>query len=188
MRSVFILLITSLLWSCGLFKQSSTSTTKSDVKTEVEQAVDKSENKTVNTIKNTDIDINTATYATKEQIDRMIAEWSVDYTVYDTSKPIDSITGKPPVLSERNIKYKSDNQAVNSSINTTNATDKSKENTNTAISKQSNTKSHTNIKQVAKTDNRNTEGSSVPWWRWLLGGVGLSAVAIVAWKIRNLFV
>ena len=188
MRKIFILLVATLLYSCGLFKQATTSTTKSDVKTEVEQSVDKSENKTVNTIKNTDIDINTAAYATKEQIDRMIAEWSVDYTVYDTSKPIDSITGKPPVLSESKIKYKSDRHAVNSEANTTNTTDKSKENTNTAVSEKSNTKARANIRQAAKTDNRASEGSSVPWWKWLLGGVGLSALAIVAWKTRNLFV
>lgn len=44
-----------------------------------------------------------------ESIDKSIGEYESHTLVYDTSKPIDAKTGKPPLLSEKIIKFKKSN-------------------------------------------------------------------------------
>ena len=178
--TIIFLLFT--VYSCSLFRTTTKETNqKNDIKNETE--VSKKADEKTDLKKDSSADTNTKIehYATKEQIDKMIAEWSENYTVYDTSKPVDKTTGKPPVQSERIINYKSDKQNNNTQKVNSTVDKQEKNNLNVNSSKQSKTNSDSIAKLTdkSKADTSNEEGTT-NWKLWFGLGVG-SVIAVWLW-------
>jgi hypothetical protein len=179
-----IICLLFLLYSCNLFRTTTNETNqKNDIKTETD--ISKKADEKIDLIKDSSANTNTKIdhYATKEQIDKMIAEWSENYTVYDTSKPVDKTTGKPPVQSERIINYKSDKQ--NNNTQKVNSTVDKQEINNLKVdsSKQLKTNSDSIAKLTDKseTDTSNKEGAT-NWKLWF--GLGIASVIAIYLAIR----
>ena len=184
-----LIILIFALNSCNLVKRTAETTSKSEHKEEtvVSKTIDESKDQKKDSTANTET--KTHTYATKEQIAKMVAEWSENVVTYDTSKPVDKITGKPPVLSEKTICYKSDIQTnEDTKVNSVVAKN---EKVNLQVETKDETK--TKLDSTHKSSNKENStsktivGTSVPWWKWLLCGIALSAVVILTLKLRSIF-
>lgn len=174
-----------IMCSCGIFKNSAGPDIKNDIQSSTDISISSDETQNTDSVDSTHVDTKSASDKVFDQMDDMNASWSTSVISYDTNKPIDIATGKPPILSESITTYNSDSHKENKAI------DKSKVDVIDNSVKRSNTtkdtKAKTNISTKTK-DESSTITKHVPWWKWVLGGVGLSAVAIVVWKTRSLFV
>lgn len=184
---LLIIALVSLLYSCNLFRNTTTEISKKkDIKTETEVSKKAEEKTELKKDSSANTDTKIEHYATKKQIDKMIAEWSENYTVYDTSKPVDKTTGKPPIQSERIINYKSDKQ-TNKTIKENSTVDNKQEinlKVDSSIQKKSKKES-----LVKTSDKSETETStSIPWWKWLVVGMIITLFVGMVLKLRDIFV
>ena len=103
-----------------------------------------------------------------EQIEEQTGEWSAKLTTYDSTLPMDKITGKPPVKSELLITNKT--HAV---IKTTEKV-KSKSLAERKISVKS---------EYSKNEKTHNSEQSNCWWVWILVGIGIPILLFLGWKL-----
>ena len=186
-HTLLIFILIFALCSCNLFKRTVEVTTKNEHKEEIEVSKTIDENKDQKKDSTSNTETATHAIATKEQIAKMVAEWSEKDITYDTNKPVDEKTGKPPVLSEKVITYKSNNQTSNEVKEDLSVDKHEKINLKVDSNDETKTKldsTHKSSDKI-KTTSKNTETSS-SWWKWLLVGIILSIVGFIYFKLRSI--
>jgi DNA polymerase III gamma/tau subunit len=185
MKKLFILVMACTLHSCCLFKRAAEPDHKTNIKSDTEVSTDTDETQNTDSIDSTQVSTKSVSDQTFDQLEQYNASWSTSVVSYDTSKPIDINTGKPPILSESTTTYNADSHKENKTV------DKSKTDIVDKSVKKSNTTTNTKVKSkisIKVVDKSSTSTQSTPWWKWMLGGIGLASFGFVVWKTRSLFV
>ena len=143
MRILFIVLLTALC-SCSTVK----TTSDKFAKTKVE-----AENSSTENADNS-----------FQKIDEVKTESGSHLITYDTSKPVDVKTGRPPIQSELISEKKTWRES------------ECKAKSNSQIT----TKHKSNVKTESK--NQTTQKPNINWIEWVIVGVGLTIALLLIWK------
>lgn len=161
MRKILLYLLLGLLWGCSASRKLTTTTeqtttekTEADVRTEGYRKTDAASART-------------ATTATTETGEEVIVRRE-----YDTTRPADTITGKPPLKNET-ITYKNASR------------DTRQQQTDTTSQKQQEqvvTQDNAHLDKIIATDTRITQKQNrhPPWMIWVVLGI----VVVLIFKIR----
>ena len=170
-----------MVYGCGIFRKTTT-----DIKVE-NKTVEKLDEKT-NLKKDSNATVDTKIENWGKAVDNkdIDLEFTEDYTVYDTNKPADPSTGKPPILSERRRSSKV-KKLTSKQVNSLTSTDKhEKVNLKVDLSKKNKANKSSDSKLIDKSKTETSEG--IPWWKWLIAGGVLVLFVGVVWKLRGIFV
>lgn len=158
-----------LIVSCSGTKKLEKSNVKTDVKTEVGVKKQSDENQNLQVTSGSEQVQNKTTDSSESKTTNKTTK----VTDFDTSKPADPVTGKPPVLRE----------TVTDENEITNKNDKTEENLNAKLNMQTNynrqltQKVDSQAKVISKLQSK-TEVKTTPvsnWWKWLLVGIVVCA-------------
>ena len=179
-----IILLIFLLYSCSLFR---TSTKEVSIKNDIKAETDVSKKTEEKTELKKDSSVSAETKfdgkTNQQESENIGVDWSEDFTLYDTTKPVNPITGKPPILSERRRNYKSDKQKNRSASKNILVDKKQSTNLKVDLSKQLKAKSDITAKlsDKSKSDTTNKE-ESTNWKMWY--GLGFASLIAVRLAIR----
>lgn len=120
---LLIIALLSTLYACHTTK---TVESKNDIKTETLASTRKDEKQILNTASNSQTGTKAVSDRIIKQMDQMQSVCNSKLVIYDTSKPIDLKTGKPPILSESTTCYSKNNEK-NRSITTNTKVEEIKE-------------------------------------------------------------
>jgi len=182
MKKVILFLALIILAGCSGTKKITTSDVKStiDTKTEVSKNTEvKESGKTVD--KSTAV-VDSSAQKYLAQIEKLTAQYEARLRTYDTSKPINPITGMPPIASDLTITNKTDN-SKQTNQGEASQTNKSQ---NTDIETEYKLELQQRIDSLQKANAKltsNTESKEVPvnyWWFWVLIGI---LIPVLVWFI-----
>lgn len=175
MKKLIILFIISLLVCCsGTRKLTSTSSASAQLEAKAETH----ENATLNDKSATQRDSTGS--RTQSNADTTQSDVSIKITDYDTNRPVDPTTGKPPVLRETEINSRQSSRHRSETNQQSNVSDKNKKDVKSASNKsaksdlKSKSKETTKLVEVTKT--------GVRWWVWVLIVLALGSIIYLAFR------
>ncbi len=174
--------------SCAGTKKVEKQQAKADIKieTQVQKTTDQTQTGTV-----TDKTISSGSsnsQKSQELIEKETGEWESRLITYDTSKPLDSLTHKPPVASElvqtnKKVKDKKSTGTDNLMISASEVKDVVK--AYTALLQQKNDSlSRVNATLQSKATTTTTTKSN--WWIWMIIGIFIPIGIQLAWRFTPL--
>lgn len=178
-QKLIALLIAFVFFACAGVKKTEKIAVKESVKaqTELSKKVDKVQNLKV--ISQTEV----ANNKSIEEIEKLSENLETRLITYDTDKPVDVSTGKPPVKSERITTYvkssQKDNKITDKSIDKINL----KIDAKTVLKSKVDSNSNTNNKVVSKTET--TEKPVNEPLKWILIVLFLSGIGGLIWLLKK---
>ena len=182
MKKLLLFLVLMILASCSGTKK----TTKSDVKSTIDTKTEVSKNTEVKesgkTVDKSTAVVDSSAQKYLAQIEKLTAQYEARLRTYDTSKPINPITGMPPIASDLTITNKTDN-SKQTNQGEASQTNKSQ---NTDIETEYKLELQQRIDSLQKANAKltsNTESKEVPvnyWWFWVLIGI---LIPVLVWFI-----
>ena len=172
-----------MLYSCSLFRSTTKETTlKNDIKKETEV----SKNTGVVEVKHQSINSEIGTKEVSDnlfdQMEDMQADWSTNTIIYDTNKPIDSLTGKHPVLSEQITTAKIHHDKNTNTREQLSKDTNNKTNLQADSKSEQTTKSDSTSKLTDKSKSDESNKESTNWKLWF--GLGIGSVISVWLAIK----
>jgi PBP1b-binding outer membrane lipoprotein LpoB len=179
MKSIILLIITVLLVACHTVQN----TTKSVAKTAENVALNLDKTTEVESKNKTEIKKDSTATNQVQASDLKTEDWQSHLITYDTNKPIDSVTHRPPVATELIITKR----LVSDRNNNTKTAIHTNQITKTAIKSDSTT--HIKSKSAVKSTTQTTVRPIVQWWQWIIIGliILLCVAFIVYFRIWRLF-
>lgn len=175
MKNIVFILIISFLASCsGTRKLTSSSSTS----TKLEQKSETHENATLTDKSATKRDSTSS--RTQSHVDTTQSDVSIKITDYDTSKPVDAATGKPPVLRETEINSRHSSGHRSETNQQSKVTDQHKKNIKATSSKSA--KSDLKSKSKEATKDVEVAKTGVTWWVWVLIVLALGSIIYLAFR------
>lgn len=176
MRNILFILLLCFLASCSGTRKLTGSSTSSN---KLEQMSEMHENATMTDKSTTKRD--SAGILIKSQVDSMYSDFVAKVTEYDTNKPTDPATGKPPVIRETEIIY---NKSSSHRIDTNQQSHVSNKKQND-VKAASNKSGKSAVKASGKEASKTVEvkEKSFPWWIVILSTTVLGSIYL-AFRFR----
>lgn len=183
---LFLFLSLLLLISCNTQKRVTENVTQKQ-QTEAEVKKESTVNESLTTAQNTAVKTDSSGVKTSTIQEVNNQEMETKTTVFDTSKPVDPKTGRPPVASESTTTTKSvstKNAATNEKSGLKKSEDASSETDwNKKIKEAVDSAMKANEKVIANTEIVETQ-TGWPWWLWVLIGAGVTILSYFAIKYK----
>lgn len=188
MKTTVILLIAFLLSGCGFTKwiteeyRNEKTKTKTEVKTDVKEKTD------VTITDKSTVKTDSSNIKALDLIEKLTEEWESRLKTYDTSKPVDSITGTPPLSSELIItkKNQADKKLTESVSQNTSRNQKNdiEIDYRKEIRRVIDSTMAENKKLITKTETETKNRTGLAWYWWMLIGALIPMGFGVAWKLK----
>lgn len=185
MRKLILFLAILIIASCQPAKKvlNTDVTQKQQTKTEVSKNTDVTEKES--TVDKSTLKTDSAGVKALELIEKLTQDFEARLKLYDTDKPTDPITGRPPLASELEIKNKSTADKKTSGSESSDVkTDKQNNiqtNWNKVIDSRIDSAMKANSKAIANTEASDT---STPWAAWAIS-ILLLIILILSFFVRT---
>jgi hypothetical protein len=186
MKKLIVFLSLLLLVSCNTQKRVTENVTqKQQTEAEVKKALAVKESLTTANTAETKVD--SSGMKALELIEKLTQDYESRLKTYDTTKPIDPQTGRPPLASELEIKNKTiaDKKQTGSEQSDLKKTAKAENQTdwNKVINSRIDSAMKANEKIISNTEVVENK-TGWPWWLWMIIGAGLLAVGYFTIKYK----